>query len=95
MWSVAVVLWILFGYFACGIGWYLLLVYLGVKGVIDPYSIFYVDNGIDGLCNAIFWPISLLGLSCEIFVKKANEWHKNIKYKMEWQNGRRQKTNKH
>lgn len=88
--TVTIVLWILFGYLACGIGWYLFLVYLGVKGIIDPFnSSFYIDSGIDGLANAFLWPISLIGLSCEVFVRKANEWHKIIRYKMEWQNGKK------
>lgn len=70
------------GYFACGIGYYLLLIYLEINEIIDEYSAFVVSDGTEAFWHIVFWPLSAVGLGICILMNKFDELHKKIYEKM-------------
>lgn len=77
------VLWFILGYFACGVGYYLLLIYMEVNGITDKYGAFSVTDGIDAAINLVLWPISAIGLGISYLFMKAGKLHERIYEKME------------
>lgn len=76
------VLWFILGYFACGIGYYLLLIYLEINEIIDECGLFGVSDGIDAFINIAVWPLSAVGLGIGILMGKFDELHEKIYEKM-------------
>lgn len=80
--TILKVLWFILGYFACGIGYYLLLIYLEINEIIDEYGLFGVSDGIEAFGHIVVWPLSAVGLGISILMGKFDELHEKIYEKM-------------
>lgn len=80
--TILKILWLIFGYFACGIGYYLLLIYLEINEIIDECGLFGVSDGIEAFINIVVWPLSAVGLGISILMDKLGELHEKIYEKM-------------
>lgn len=80
--SILKILWFILGYFACGTGYYLLLIYLEINEIIDEWGPFGVSDGYDAFGHIVAWPLSVIGLGISILMDKCGELHEKIYEKM-------------
>ena len=84
--STWIFLWCFFGYLACGVGWYLILMYLGVKGVVDKWSIFYTNDAVEAIPHILLWPMSMATFAVGYLFQRLNELQEKLRLDMEKRN---------
>ena len=84
--STWIFLWCLFGYLASGMGWYLILMYLGIKGVVDKWSIFYIDDAVEAIPHILLWPMSMVTFAIGYLFQRLNELQEKLRLDMEKRN---------
>lgn len=72
------IIWCVFGYIACGVGWYLFTGYLAAKDVIDQWSMFYPEDGVCAVVHILVWPMVIIGFSLSVLFQKIDELHEKI-----------------